>query len=479
MTTASGPVVAIALVRLMSREQYGDIAIATALVSLLCVLTGHWLAPALTQVAAAEGATNGDAGRASVLRGSWRVAVVACFIGAASTGLAAALFDMIPRLHGSMPSLLAMLPVVILAPVTGMSVGFLRADFQVRWLSIATALSSLLTGGLIVSALAAGQRTSLTVGLARSIGTVVFALLLVVPVVRWANRHTPNPGTAPPIRRIVTFGLAMMLSGVFATAVSQLDVFVLGAVRGSHAAALYTPASAVADGVMALPALIGTFFLPTITAMASKRDFHAVRVSYHWAARWNLVVCAPALGVLLACPGSIMRVLFGSSFGAMATQLRILGVGAAVQILLAYSSLTLDGFGLARLVAWRQAISLAVSTLSCVVLVPLLGSLGAALATTIAVVLANLFCSGTLALRFHISPWDSRLAVTSAALAAGVAAAWLTDNTVSGDFTRIALAVLLAGVVTGIVALVVSDPAERRSIRDHLLRLSSRLGSRI
>jgi O-antigen/teichoic acid export membrane protein len=440
ISTLAGPVLTVVLVRHMTRTEWGHLAVATSIVALLSVIAGLGLTAAVSQVAASLVATEGEAGAHAALRSGLRVATTAAAGGVVLVLAALGIVDAVGRLRPALGPMLVMAPAVVIAPVTGALVGFLRATHRPRWLAAATAVSSVVSGVLVVVALVARRPSAVVIGTARTIGTVVATGLFALGVVRWVRSRSGAVEVASVSRRLWSFGLAMLLTGVFTAALSELDIVVLAGVRGTHASAFYAPASAVADGIMSLPALIGTFYLPIVTGLAAKDDRERVANSYHVASRWNLVLCAPFLSIAVACPEAALRVLFGGEFAVAATPLRVLALGAVVQVLFGFNGLTLDSFGLPRVVLVRQVVSLGLDVVLCVALVPRFGPTGAAFATAGAIAAANVLCSVSLFRRFEMAPWDRPGLLTSLAVFAGLALAAVATANVSGALTQIVLA---------------------------------------
>lgn len=475
VTTVSGPVLAIALVREMSHEQYGRLSVATSAIALLSVVAGIGLAGAVSQVASSAFETFGEAGMSSTLKSSLRLSIRASGVATLLTLGVIVAFSGVSRLHADAPPMLAMLPSVTVAPFAGTFIGLLRATYRPRWLTLATTLSSLVAGLLVVVALVAGHPSAVLIAVTRTIGTLLAVLLLGLAVWKWSRSRPPVAKSTDTYRRLRAYGFAMLLTGVFTTSISELDIVILGASRGAHAAAFYTPASALADAVMGLPALVGAFYLPTMSRITARGDMAGVRTVYHWASRWNLVLCAPALTAIIAAPAAALRFLFGPDLVSMATPLRILGVGALVQIIFGFNGLTLDAFGLPRVVLFRQVICIAVDGLACALLVPSLGALGAAIATSISIVLANLLCSASLWSRFRIAPWNRSSFLTSVAAVACSGVAVIAIRSASGDLAQVLISATIGAVMAGSVAVAVANVAERRQMLSRARTLVGRV----
>lgn len=464
LTTLVNLAAAVALVRLMSRGQYGSFATASAAISVLAIVTGFGLGPAVAQLGAAERTREGDDGlravAATALRGARRVAVVSLAAGGAVALVL--LRETTLRAHPVVGTVLLMAPVAALTPLITTCASLLRLTYRPAVLTAVSVLPVALQGAFIAVVAGSGHRSAAAMGLAKSIAVVVGAGVTVAVMRPWTRGLVQHPGVS--WRTLLPFGGAMLLTGVFATAVSQLDVLILGATRGSQAVGLYQPASRLIDVLVGLPILVGAFFLPIVAGVAARQDHKAVGQLYHWASRWSLAVCAPALGVVIVQPTTVLRLVFGSGFAGLGTPTRVLAAGAVVHIGFGLNGLTLDSYGLAWLVTRRLIASLAVSVASCAVLIPLFGILGAAEATAIGLTTANLLCSMQLWRRFGVGPWDRAGVITVLSFGASLALAAGASGLVGPAVLRCAVTVVVVGVVTFTSALVAGGPSDQRAV---------------
>lgn len=477
------PALTVVLVRVLPASAYASLVTATAVVTLAAALTGFGLSAAVARAMAQASIPGTAAGPETTYVTARRLVAQLCAAAAVVAVVAVAVVQAVPALRPAIGPLVVMLPAIVLAPVLGFGTGLARAGFAGRTIAAASAVPSLVVAVLALLALATGSRSPLVIAGARVSGAVA----AVAVVVHYLARNRPRGpglravGASPIIRRqMAAFAGAMLLAVFLGSAISQLDVVVLAAVRGGRAAADYAPVSRVADALMALPPLLGTFFLPAVTrSIAGGEREHTARL-YHWASRWNLVVCAPALGVAMAVPRSVLDLLFGAGYGAFGGPLRILAAGVAANVLLGFNGITLDAYGMPGKVAIRQGAAIAVDVVACIALVPVWGLTGAAAATTIGLVVANLLCSWVLYARFRVGPWDRAVVVTVvAAVAATTAVAASVPRLVGSDLARIVVAGLVVALVTGVAAVASGGAGERNAIVAQARRRAGAISTRL
>ncbi|MHB1987440.1 MAG: oligosaccharide flippase family protein [Acidimicrobiales bacterium] len=468
VNVVTGPMVAVLLVRSMSHRQYGALALATDAVGLAAASLAFGLGPALTQIAVTERARSGVPGERAAIGQAARLSIIATAASLPCLAVIATIFLLDTYLHPALSTLLVMTPIVLFAPVTSILIGAHRALRWPRLLAYALVASSAATASAIIGLIIAGSPSSVTVGAGLDVRPVVTVLLLVWPLSRWwRSRHTSNGSDGPRIkvRRFVSLAVGFALAMTFGTVVSQLDVVVLGAFHGARVTGLYSPASAVANFLISVPLVIAAFYVPVVTRLVAQGDHGPVADLYHWATRFSIAFAAPLLAVVLVCPGALLAVIFGHSFSVEATPLRILGIGLLIYVLAGFNGITLDAHGLARVITYRLLIALVISIIACLLLIPLLGAIGAAAATTIGLFADNVISSSTLFHRYHLTPWDWRVGVVAAAFGASLIVTFFLGSTIADNFERCAVTAACAGVITLAAAITSEEKQERMWMR--------------
>jgi len=157
----------------------------------------------------------------------------------------------------------------------------------------------------------------------------------------------------------------------------------------------------------------------------------------------------------------------------MVVPARILGIGTIVNVVLGFNVGTLAASGLARPMLRNALISLISSVGLCVLLIPPLGAVGGAWATTGALSLSNILASGTLWRRTRIKPWNLASASVGAALGVAVGAAWALIAVLSLSNTLSLICALGIGTVIPLsVSICVGGRVDLMIARDALLSAS-------
>jgi O-antigen/teichoic acid export membrane protein len=150
---------------------------------------------------------------------------------------------------------------------------------------------------------------------------------------------------------------------------------------------------------------------PTIAEQHHRGDNAAIASVFRASTRWALAICLPWSVVLLVTPESVLAVLFGSKYalGDAPWALRLVAIGQLVNAATGVPGVLLSMTGRPGQWAIATGALLVADVIANVLLVPKLGILGAALATTCATALLN--AAGVVLARrvLGVWPYDGRM----------------------------------------------------------------------
>lgn len=445
------------LVRRMSTEQYGALASVNSLLALVALAGGLGLSSAVTRFGAVGLTREGPAGLREISLAASSLARRSASSILVLVGVLSLILFAVPSLRPMAPVVVLSAPAATLAPFLEVADGLQRVTFRPRRIALAGISMGL---GQISIAVLAVVLLDLTMawqvaGLL-SIATFLsyFVLERGLRLRHFRFRHSPTP---PITRKMFSFGSAIVLVGLSGVAISQLDVFLLSLFRGRAAVGSYAPISLLADQVILLGSVVGSYYLPQVAGIAARSDHAEVGRLYRWSSRWTLVLSAPAIGVMLAAPTSLLTVVFGHRLSDGADVTRILAIAVLISLVLGFNGLTTDAYGLARALTMRSLVGLCVSFVACMTLIPAFGVKGAAVATGCGILVLNLTCCGVLIRKFRIFPLDVGLLVCVLIfLLSVVTAASYQRYVVHGDIGSICVTALWTGVPVLIASLAVS-----------------------
>ncbi len=317
-------------------------------------------------------------------------------------------------------------------------------------------------GGLTLS-LAYAYVAAVTVGL---LGMAVHALYSLRG--RW-------PGTRGIRFGSISVGLLVFSAPLFGIevlyfVVGWTDTVMLGALAGAAEVGIYNAAMPLAQLISFALAPLGAVYLPAMSRLHAQGKYADVRASYQRFTRWLGLLTLPAAAVMVVYPEATLGILFGADYVAGATALRILAAGFLANNLAGPNAATLVALGHPRA---AFAATLIVGLLNVglnAVLIPRYGIEGAAVASLVALGIANL---GRALLVYHwIRVWPLAKGMTRTALAYGLFAAVFGWWVPAEPGTLAALAAVAVGAMVAMagIALVVGGitPTEVAAIRRRL-----------
>ena len=215
-----------------------------------------------------------------------------------------------------------------------------------------------------------------------------------------------SSGARPMGQELLRFSWPLIPAQQLAAVRNRGDMLVLGVFAAASEVGLYGAAAVLARLIPVPLFALNRLFLPVL-AEASERGRHEVAYLYRVTARWGLMASGPLFLVLFFLAAPVVNLVYGPEFNGAAPALRWLSVGMLMNA-------ASGPFGEAFIALGVPRRSLAVSVVGTVsaigfylLLIPRLGFVGAAIASSMALVLAAL--SGVVLLWHHnrVFPIDS------------------------------------------------------------------------
>lgn len=239
-----------------------------------------------------------------------------------------------------------------------------------------------------VLAVAATSSSVAAVALAWAAPTVPVALLLALVVVQRLKplRETPPTKVSRKYGRdIVRFAIPRTVSAGLEQALQWVDVLIVGLIAGSAAAGVYGGASRFVQAGLMVDAALRVVVAPRLSAALYRADRASVQELYGLASVW-LVLFATPFYVVLAFFAPVILGVLGPDFVTGSAALVLLCLGATVTFLAGNVHSVLLMSGRSGWAAFNKAVVLAINIVGNLVLVPVVGIVGAAFAWVLAMV---------------------------------------------------------------------------------------------
>jgi O-antigen/teichoic acid export membrane protein len=278
--------------------------------------------------------------------------------------------------------ILLLAPLVLALPVGAASVGVGRAwgDAAGRALLREAAGGALRVGGVAVGALVFHDLRAAAAGFALGglLGELGYATFV------WGRGWFTGGGSShwddDLLRRLPPFWLMVIITQLE----TWLSVFVLGLFAPPAVVGLYGMARGLTRAVKLVEYAAGHSFLPSATTLLGQGNRSAFLRLYVRARTLIFALQWPALAVCIFTPEMVMTIVFGPAYGAAAVTLRFLaGATAVTSVVSAGKDQTLIAAGRAGNAVAIESVSVGVTMVALLSLIPTYGSDGAALSVFI------------------------------------------------------------------------------------------------
>ena len=264
-----------------------------------------------------------------------------------------------------------------------------------------------------------------------------------------------------------TFSLPRALAAVFRVGVLYLDVLLVGALIDARAAAIYTVATRLLQMGFMVNNALGQAAEPIFARQLTLGQHDAANHSFKMATGWNIGATWPWLLTIAVFSNPVLEV-FGAEFSEARTTVLILALGGLVAVAVGPVDVLLVMSGRSGLSFVNSALALTTNVVLNVLLLPLWGLEGAAVAWVVSLLISNVLPLIQVRILLRLTPlgqgWTASV-VTSLGFFGAGALAW---NWAVGDDVR-SLAFFLTLATPG-YALVMWHQRERLDLASFRMR---------
>jgi O-antigen/teichoic acid export membrane protein len=402
----------IAMARYLSVVEYGAFSLAFVILNVLTVISMVGLERAVPQQVASQNA-KGDLGSAdSTIRFSILITIVMSLVFGTvlfllSDLMATQVFQS-PELGNALRIFSFGLPFfTLLLLFIAAYRGFDRADVKVYF-------SDILKNVLFISFIGAAILFRLSFdfvlfGFVASIAVSCVGIILLTvrrPLVPKAARLVERPkGT---YMGLLLFSLPLLVSAVFTLIMNWTDTIALGYFGTIDDVGIYNAALPIAQFVPILLNGMSYIYLPVVSKLHSKNRLDEIKGMYKVTTKWVFSLTYPLFLVVVLFPRPVIRILFGEAYIDGSVALQILVIGFFVHTFLGLNASTLLAMKETRFLMWSAVVTAVANIILNIILVSSMGLVGAALATTLSLVILNAFMSSKCYLSYRIHPFTRK-----------------------------------------------------------------------
>lgn len=194
----------------------------------------------------------------------------------------------------------------------------------------------------------------------------------------------------PQYRELLLFSLPLMFSSVMWTAVQQVDNLLIGYYETSVEVAVYDGAFLLARLLIIVLSAFGFLFMPIFSELDESNELDRMREVYQSTTEWAVLLVLPLYIALILNPGTILTVIFGADYSLAAISMVIILTGFFIHVLSGLSGDALIALGYTQIVMFGNiGVGLLNVSLN-ILLIPVFGIMGAAVASASSYALFNL-----------------------------------------------------------------------------------------
>ncbi len=194
-----------------------------------------------------------------------------------------------------------------------------------------------------------------------------------------------------PWREVLPFTIPLLTSNLVHIVMHTADVIVLQRFGTMADVAALRAVQPVAITNQLVMASFATLFMPLAARMFARKDSQGINDLYWQTAVWIAVLSFPIFLVTFALAEPVTVLAFGSRYAGSATILALLSFGCFFNAALGFNGLTLKVYGRLRYIVGINIAAAVLNLAAILILVPRYGALGAAAGTCATLVIHNIF----------------------------------------------------------------------------------------
>ncbi len=200
-------------------------------------------------------------------------------------------------------------------------------------------------------------------------------------------------------KKVWGFSWPLLFYSIIGTMFYWTDTFLLGYFKGASEVGYYNSAITIVMLLIIAPELLTQLFFPLVIKAYSQRKTVLIRNLSKQLTKWIFLVNLPVFLLMFLFPGAFINILFGSVFLVTESALRILAIGILFSSVMTISTHLIYASGKSKIILMNIIISTVINIILNIILIPLpkilfiensYGLEGAAIATTLSIILLNL-----------------------------------------------------------------------------------------
>lgn len=194
-------------------------------------------------------------------------------------------------------------------------------------------------------------------------------------------------------KALILFSLPIIFRMFMGRIIAWFDVLMIGYYKGEALTGIYNAALPLAEYISIFLLSIAFLYLPLATQLFANKQFNELNRTYAVLTKWVFSATLPIFLILFLFPAVVLKFLFGSEYIAADTALMILSAGFILHTLPGPNGVTLLVLGKTHYLMWNSFAAAILNVILNLLLIPSYGMIGAAIATSAALVITNTLVS--------------------------------------------------------------------------------------
>ncbi|MCD6522828.1 MAG: flippase, partial [Candidatus Diapherotrites archaeon] len=207
-------------------------------------------------------------------------------------------------------------------------------------------------------------------------------------------------------KEYIYYSLPLFMATSLVAISERLDIFMIGLFRNNTDVALYTIALSITAFIPIFLVSLGKIFAPHASELFAKGDLEGLNTLYKSITRWLVIIILPLSSLLFWFSKDVLIFLFGTPYANASSALRILIVGYSLPSLMGGVNTLLLMSGRSKLTLLNNFLGLISNFVLNLLLIPMWGIAGAAIATSFSMVFVNLLGLFQLKRFFNLNPFS-------------------------------------------------------------------------
>ncbi len=215
----------------------------------------------------------------------------------------------------------------------------------------------------------------------------------------WSKQSSKEPGLR---RRIIEYSIPITVTNSSNVLSKRIDIVLVGFFIGPTAVAFYTLGKQIIEFVETPISALGFTLSPTYETQKSKGNDEIAARIYEESLLYGFIFYIPAAAGLILVSEPLVKYIFGNEYFGAVPVLQILAIFAIFRAITKLTSTGLDFLGQARRRAIIKSITSVINVAGNIILIPVMGVVGAAITTVVTHAIYALACFYLMSLEVNI-----------------------------------------------------------------------------